>query len=219
MNSLNEETEINTAFMQGLISLAAVFYVLKDQISEKNIEVFVSLVVLFVILSLIRVFGVILKVELLKHLSFEIFVLVCVPWTLFVASRIILTQIFQEETVKNAIIASITPFYIFIFVMAYMVLWHYDLKITFRSPIKIIKGKRKGKEHSAKTATSPAIGGEPELKTCPKCSGNGNLKCEASGCVEGYITEKDGTKKKCPDCKGNKPICHWCKGIGKIKLP
>ena len=57
----NNESEINNAFMQGLIGLAAVFYLFKNIIIEINQNVFIALIVFYVVLSMIRVFGIILE--------------------------------------------------------------------------------------------------------------------------------------------------------------
>lgn len=122
--NLNKESEINAAFTQGLIGLAAMFYVFSEQISIVNKNVFTSLIALFVILSLIRVFGIILNIEYLKISSVDLFALLGLPFTLYVASRIIITEIYP-----NIYVILIIPFYIFISTIIYMIIYRYNLEI------------------------------------------------------------------------------------------
>jgi hypothetical protein len=110
--------------MQGLIGLAAVFYVLKDLIQPINEDLFLLLIVVFVTVSLIRVFGVILDIESLKILSGDLFAIIITPYTLFVGSRIIITEVYPNFTLMFII-----PFYIFLFSLIYMIFRHYELKL------------------------------------------------------------------------------------------
>ena len=124
MNQDND-TEINTAFTQGLIGLAALFFVLKENISPINTGVFISLIMSYVVFSLIRVFGIILEVDSLNRLSVSLFSILGVPWTLYVSSRILITELFP-----NTVIFYFIPTYVFLFSMFYMTKKLYSLEIN-----------------------------------------------------------------------------------------
>lgn len=120
----NNESEINNAFMQGLIGLAAVFYLFKNIIIEINQNVFIALIVFYVVLSMIRVFGIILDVESLKNISIDLFTIFGVPFTFFVALRILISELYP-----NIILFTIIPYYFFIMLFFYMLKFHFNLKI------------------------------------------------------------------------------------------
>lgn len=130
----NNETELNAAFTQGLIGLAAVFYVLSDVISDINKNVVIFLVILFVVLSLIRVFGIILNIEMFKNLSVDIFSIIGLPSTVYVALRIIITQIYP-----NSFMIFVFPFYAFVVLLILMIIRQFELEIK----IHIRKKRRK----------------------------------------------------------------------------
>ena len=118
--------------MQGLIGLAVIFYVLWGMISEINQNVFIALIIFFVILSLLRVYGIILNVKVLNTLSIDLFSLLGVPFSVYVFLRIILTELYP-----NVLITIIVPFYFMVILTIIMFFRHFDYTV------EIHIGKRK----------------------------------------------------------------------------
>jgi hypothetical protein len=133
----NKEQEINDAYIQGLIGLAAMFFVIKDWIQPINKEIFQNLIIFFVIVSLIRVFGVILDFDFFNLLSGDLFAILLFPYTLYVGSRIFLTEIFEDIG-----IIILVPAYIMFISMMFMISYQYKFEI------KIHIGFKRKKEES-----------------------------------------------------------------------
>jgi hypothetical protein len=138
----NRESEINNAFLQGLIGLAAIFFILNEieVISKINEIHFLRLSGLFVVVSLIRVHGIILEIEKLVDLSYDIFIVWLIPYEIFVATRIVFTRILPNEAMFNFV-----PTYSFAFVLGYMFskLYNIELNINLQGLIKSIKSNIK----------------------------------------------------------------------------
>ncbi len=94
----NKESEINNAFFQGLIGLAAVFFTVKEYIEPANFSYYLALIVLFLLVSLARVFGTILDFKKFNTLAEDVFSLLITPFTAFVFTRILVTQLLRIQT-------------------------------------------------------------------------------------------------------------------------
>jgi hypothetical protein len=94
-----KDSEINNAIFGGVVSLAMVFWGVKDMIADAwNINFFLALIIVFILVSLIRVFGTISGAKKVNDYVVSIFIILGIPFTVFVLLRIFITQIINMET-------------------------------------------------------------------------------------------------------------------------
>lgn len=101
----NRDSEINNAFFGGVIGLSAVFFGIKDMIvGGSNVLFFISLIMVFLSVSILRVFGTILGAKNVNDFAVDIFSFLAVPYTVYVAIRILITQILgMGDTTLNVL--------------------------------------------------------------------------------------------------------------------
>ena len=109
---LNDKQSFDEAILSGILGFVAIFIALKDELLLINQNVFMILILVYLIASLCRIFSIILESKKLTDYCVHFCRLVLVPYTLWAIIRIIFSEI-GLLSIGTIIATQVTAFVLF----------------------------------------------------------------------------------------------------------
>lgn len=139
MNQSNSR-DINEAIFGGVLVFSIVFLSMKDLFSPENRGNFLVLILVYLLASISRIFGIILESEKINNFSIHYCRIILIPYTIWATTAIIFTEI------KLFFAATIFSYYFLLITEYFIVTNTYGIKFKFRSPIVLDFDKEKLKK-------------------------------------------------------------------------
>lgn len=139
---LNDYRAFDDAILSGILGFAVIFMALKDTIEPINQHTLSTLVLVYLLASISRIFSIILESEGLTGVCIHYCRLILVPYTIWATLRIVFTELGFVS------LGAVVPYYVLILTAFYILDVCYGLTVEIRSPILVIFDKNKSKKRS-----------------------------------------------------------------------
>ena len=137
--SQNDVNALNDAILGGVLGLSVVFLSVKDYFSPYNQYAFLALILVYVLASVSRIFGIILDSEKINNLCIHYCRIILIPYTVWATTYIFITQMgLPKEGVVFA--------YYFMLVAFFAILETYGINLKFKTPVSVELDKDKLKK-------------------------------------------------------------------------